>query len=226
MFYNLGDSKIKFDYYLNKPGYFLFMPHPDELSPFQVANNFKKDFNFLRIKGSAREVFFSFKNKKYFFDPNRIFIKIGIERYFKKTGQALPQEVVNLLLRFGQILIKKVEYKKTIIALHSNIGKGFNINYYKNNPEAKEMYVNIKEDPSDLIVVTEKKDYDYLKSLKYNVALQNKVSQKINDGSLSVFAKQKGIRYFNIEVKAPKYKVSKKGVAKQTQILNQIIKVL
>ncbi len=74
------------------------------------------------------------------------------------------------------------------------------MSYKKGSSEGKngaKVYRNNTTDPDDFILTTEEKIYKAVKAKKINVVLQAKNAE--DDGSLSIYARNKKISYINVE---------------------------
>jgi len=155
--------------------------------------------------GKVRNIDFSDSARQFSFDPNNMFTYEGAYIGLAKSSMprihdGLPEKVQSLgdeVLRFG-----KLDSLGVIVTLHNNYNGGFSIfSYTQGNyleTSADDVYINSAMDPDDLIFVTDRRFFDYLKKKEVNVVLQS--MQVPDDGSLSVLAMQKNIPYANIEV--------------------------
>lgn len=155
--------------------------------------------------GKVRNIDFSDSLQQFSFDPNNMFTYegayIGLARNsLPRIHDGLPEKVQSLgnkVLDFGSL-----DSLGVIVTLHNNYNGGFSIfSYTQGNyleKSADDVYINSAMDPDDLIFVTDRRFFDYLKKKEVNVVLQS--MQVPDDGSLSVFAMQNNIPYANIEV--------------------------
>lgn len=155
--------------------------------------------------GDVRNIDFSDSLKQFSFDPNNMFTDegayLGLARYsVSQVHNGLYEKVRKLgtdVLKFGT-----VDSLGVIITLHNNYNGGFSIySYTQGNyleTSAEDVYINSKMDPDDLVFVTDRRFFEYLKQKEINVVLQG--YQVPDDGSLSVYAMKNNIPYANIEV--------------------------
>ncbi len=154
--------------------------------------------------GNVRNIKFeldSFTNCE--FDPNSMFTNTGAYRSLDKHA-SVNQVAIDMVKNLGDSVfnIYAGEKPKYIITLHNNSDSNYSIkSYLKENylgTTAEDVYINPDLDPDDLVFVTDRFFFDYLKERKVNVALQSRFAP--NDGSLSIFAAMAYIPYINVEV--------------------------
>lgn len=182
--------------------------HDDENTAVEAFHNLPKEisFNLFEVSQTGngkRKLLYRINDKIFDFDPNRIFSSEGINKSF---GANYPNEFKQDLEKFGKDLIKEFNSKNTnkyIIAVHNNTdgydgeNKTASIIHYKKDKNAKDVFKAKGIDPDDYFVVTEQEDFDKLKNLNKNVALEP--DNPKDDGSLSVYCKKNKIPYINIE---------------------------
>jgi hypothetical protein len=203
---NVGDSTLIINHqYIEKDSSVLFLNiHEDEQTSIESIREFNKTkaVNFIFIEhNKTRRITFNIKNKKYSFDPNRIYTRKGrrntIEpkHIFVSKSKAITKYIANHI-------IKLIENYDVIVTLHNNTDVNYSIKSYQpgedESENTAEVYVNDTWDPDDFIYTTEKIYFDYLKKEGVNVILQKK-SGFVNDGSLSIYCGKKNIKYINIE---------------------------
>ena len=172
------------------------------------------EFSLLELNQNGdRLIRFGYNGKSYAIDPNRIFSEVGLINSLKKYNNTYPEQVQSGYSQFASDLLNKIipKSKNTyLIAVHNNNENNFSINTFKDNAEAEEVFVNPSNDIDDFFYVTLKQDYDYFKSKKYNVILQ-----EVNipdDGSLSVYCQKNNIPYINIEAQDGHLEIQKKMI--------------
>ena len=150
-----------------------------------------------------RYVSFTLDGDNYKFDPNRVYTPKGRKESLTSNGEYSAKADSIVAIIANVFLEKYINNQNLVIALHNNTdGGGLTINSFKKNGpysnDAKAVYVNKKRDEDDFFLTTDEAIYDFIKSKGYNILLQdnNKVT---DDGSLSVYAANKGITYLNIE---------------------------
>ncbi len=192
-------------YESQRKGIFLITVHADETTAATVAKQFveQNGGSYISIQHeNTRNIRFLLNNKKYVFDPNRIYTSQGRKATLKKLS-TYSKEADEKISQLAYIFLQKLNKASLIIALHNNTnGKPLSIeSYTKGGNEAantKEVYVNKEMDADDFVYTTHQPIFDYLKSKKINVVLQHN-KKAINDGSLSVYCGKKNIPYINIE---------------------------
>lgn len=193
----LGSTRVKI---LKKTGSgktFIHL-HQNEVTALAAAKLFikKEGGTLITLKHSGqRNIVFYLKKTRYEFDPNRIFTDIGIKRTLNQFGPysvAAHQEVK----KFAAQIIALLPPGK-VIAVHNN--KNYSIKeYLPQNALANDigaLHYLPETNHRNFYFVTKQADYERLKKLQFNVALQAKNAQ--DDGSLSFYLAQKD--YVNIE---------------------------
>jgi hypothetical protein len=179
--------------------------HEDEKTSITAGDTYLKETagTILSLKHTGeRLITFYLGDKKFMFDPNRIFSKFGIRTSLTKLSAYTPmaEKVVDSFAR--HILTNYVEGSKLIVTLHNNTDKNFSVSSYKKGqPEgrnAAQVFINKDMDEDDFILTTEPAIFNKLKEKNINVVLQN-TKTVIDDGSLSVYAAKKKIAYVNVE---------------------------
>ncbi len=154
--------------------------------------------------GNVRNIKFdldSFTNCE--FDPNSMFTNTGAYKSLDKHA-SVSQEAIDLVKNLGDSVFQIYAGEKPayIITLHNNTDSNYSIkSYLKENylgTTAEDVFINPESDPDDLVFVTDRFFFDYLKERNVNTALQSRFAP--NDGSLSVYAAMAYIPYINVEV--------------------------
>jgi hypothetical protein len=175
-----------------------------------------------------RLVKFTYKSKEYEFDPNRIFSKdINVLRKTLKSNEKNAdnyKEALELVNSFANFIWTELKESNFIVSLHNNknecascvrkgwfgrklIDESYNITSYvqkcdvksESNQSCEDIYINPSINNSEFFIVTQRRDFDYFLSKRYNVVLQNQ--HPVDDGSMSVFAVLNKVRYINAEAK-------------------------
>jgi hypothetical protein len=176
---------------------------------------------------TSRNVTFSMNEKKYSFDPNRIYTlndELLIKHISKLSPQPADRAVMLEVRMLAEAIWTQVKDYPLIIALHNNknqpaqikkrwfkidtlIEASYSVESYiqhcdhrsDSNQSCEEIYINPKMNNSEFFIVTEKSDFDDLITKKQTVVLQN--SDPKDDGSMSVWAAKHQKRYINAEAK-------------------------
>jgi hypothetical protein len=152
--------------------------------------------------GPSRLVSFSLSNKKYSFDPNRMFTPEGIKstlQTYSSYTDAAAAEVTKL----ASMVLEVYDFENvvTVLALHNN-GATYGANSYlpggSYENDAEKVNIAPESNPSDFYYVVEDYFYDLFAKDHYCVVLQNNATVA-NDGSLSYFAGLQGKAYVNFE---------------------------
>ena len=155
---------------------------------------------FEMMQAGNRLIKFEYNNLSYYFDPNRIFSNAGIKETLKKYNKSYPESLILKIRKFSDTLLHILPGENAgqyIIALHNNTEAGFSVKSYLNSPDATQVFVCKTQDADDFFIVTELKDFSFLKNENQNVVLQSKSA--MDDGSLSIYCGKKNIPYINIE---------------------------
>ena len=158
-------------------------------------------------------------------DPNRIFTDRGIIASIKKNNASLdPQsdtftaacERAKQLSQFILAALGRESKSSTWVAMHNNtngydddgkngIGNVSIIRYQQKLSAGAQYLIDVavgEQDEDDLFFVTSRDDFEAMKINGWNAVLQNPNvanDAEEDDGSLSVYAAMKGLRYINVE---------------------------
>ncbi|MBA2498869.1 MAG: hypothetical protein H0V30_04005 [Chitinophagaceae bacterium] len=152
---------------------------------------------------NTRLISFMLDDKKYTFDPNRMFTRPGVEASLKLNSQSTPQ-AIDIVSRFADSLLSKIpQNTEKIIALHNNdASPGLSIHSYSPGgayeKEATQVYVNFEKDPDDFFLSTTHPHFLKVVTHGYNAILQNN-KDVTDDGSLSVYMGLRNRAYINVE---------------------------
>lgn len=202
--HSLPFKLVKYSY--GKPNVNFLVIHDNEDTGVKAA------FEYIRFSGGSivdsqygdvRNLSFSYIDRNYQIDPNKIYSAYGIMEGLEYYGSTHPDVTASLNAAAEMILefyhANKPNY---IFTLHNNTDGGFGINSYLKGYElelvADSLHINFNMDPDDLILVTDAKLFSEIKKQNVNVVLQSR--DAADDGSLSLYAMQKNIPYINVEV--------------------------
>jgi len=150
-----------------------------------------------------RNISFFFGEDSIYIDPNRIYTDAGIWLQMKKNHMEdtlLFEELV--MWRDSLLSILHINERNLVIALHNNSNKNYSFCTYASGGEyefeADDIYEGKIRDMDDFYFVTDPKIFEALSTGKYHVVLQAKETVT-DDGSLSVYCAQNGVRYINVE---------------------------
>ncbi|PJD92565.1 MAG: protein tyrosine phosphatase [Legionella sp.] len=142
-----------------------------------------------------RNITFSMHHRTYEFDPNRIFTDHGIYKTLHQYGPYSKAAHTAVKRLANQILCLLPKGK--IIAVHNN--ETFSLRDYfpgqNMAKDAKRLHINKQQHYRNFFIVTQKKEFQRLKSLKFNSVLQAKTAS--DDGSLSIRMTKRN--YVNVE---------------------------
>ena len=206
-----------------------YAPHEDEnVANRYVAQQISKQggiFVVMRQSGK-RLVNLSVGKQHVKLDPNRMFTHKGRVDSIKKLNPTLApqsstfnqavQRAENLSLFVLKAMGGDKQANRTWVAIHNNTqgydndgnnGVGnISIKRYQKKLAANAQYLidvtASNHDEDDLFFITDKDDFEQMKKHKWNAVLQNPNvahDPSEDDGSLSVYAEMKNIRYLNVE---------------------------
>ncbi len=208
---------------------------------FDVEKNGRSKRRYLHIHGNettARDVLkehVKFRKGLYFFvvsdkrnvqvgdcliDPNRMFTGAGarmsLERWNKTQSPAQIDAALTLLAKDRDAFVKAVTPPKggILIAMHNN-SEGYSI---KDEIAISDKFHMPEQDsPRDFMLVTNEKDFEKISKGPFNACLQKTVQN--DDGSFSVLANSKAIRYVNIEAAMGNYEKQKAMIGFLEEVL-------
>ncbi len=150
-----------------------------------------------------RNISFQYGEDSIFIDPNRIYTDAGIWLQMEKnknTDTLLFEEIA--MWRDSLLSILKINERSLVIALHNNTNNYYSFCSYGSGGEyegeAADTFEGDIRDMDDFYFVTDPKIYKILATGRYHVVLQAHETLT-DDGSLSVYCAQLGIRYINVE---------------------------
>ncbi len=155
------------------------------------------------VHSGERNISFAFGEDSISIDPNRIYTDAGIWQQMAKNKTAdslLFYEIA--MWRDTLLSILNVNERSLVIALHNNTNKYYSLTSYTSGGEyeieADTTYEGKIRDMDDFYFVTDQKIFAILSTGRYHVVLQDNETMT-DDGSLSVYCGQLGIRYINVE---------------------------
>lgn len=194
----LGDSTVVIQQYQNGKGKAFIHLHQNETTALKAAKAVLKaeGGSLLTLKHSGkRNIVFRLHQKRYEFDPNRIFTHQGIKNTLSQYSCYTPAahaEVKKLADKITMLLPKG-----KIIAVHNNQSYSLK-NYLPGHDlasEAQKLNINSKSYHRNFYLVTKQDDYLRLKKLRFNSIWQ--VFNATDDGSLSIYLAHSD--YINVE---------------------------
>lgn len=208
--YQIGDKTVGIRIYNgHDASHLYFAPHSSETTCVQAALSVTKTHGgklVQIINGGQRNITFRVKGMQYAVDPNRIFTDVGLAASIKKLSSAYSKDAHDAVAGFVKYLLINIGGMggKTLIGLHNNTPGSYSILSYKPGGEyardVSDLSINSSLSPDDFYFTTARSIFDALKK-SYNVALQD-AKRVINDGSMSVYCAQHGVRYVNVEAQA------------------------
>ncbi|HEY6563504.1 MAG TPA: D-alanyl-D-alanine dipeptidase [Pirellulaceae bacterium] len=150
-----------------------------------------------------RHVLFQLGERRFEFDPNRVFTPRGVRATLTEFSEDDP-EARRVVEEFGQRLWKR--YRATgvlaIVSLHNNLDRGFAATSYLPGGdlgrEAADLSLRPESDPDDFFFVTDRRLFEILSQSPWAVVQQDN-QRASDDGSLSIQCAAAGIPYINVE---------------------------
>lgn len=172
--------------------------HENETTALQAARTYIKQHggSVITLKhGGERNIRFTLQKQRYEFDPNRIFTNKGIYKTLNAYGP-YSSAAHRAVKRFAHQIIHLLP-KGKIIAVHNN--DTFSLKEYLPGQnlahEARGLHHNPHAYYRNFFIVTQKQDFQRLKSQKFNSVWQAKSAE--DDGSLSIRLNKR--KYVNVE---------------------------
>lgn len=194
----LGDTQVKILKRVGQGKTFVHL-HSNEVTALHAAQLYVglKNGTLITLKHKGtRNIAFNLDGIRYEFDPNRMFTDVGIQKTLLEYGEYSThahQEIKKLATAIINVLPDE-----KIIAVHNN-NEDYSIKeYFPDCPlvnDAKAFYYQPETNYRNFYFVTQDDEFNRLKKLNFNVALQ--APNAVDDGSLSFYFSDKN--YINIE---------------------------
>jgi len=153
-------------------------------------------------------------------DPNRMFTAIGarksLERWNKDKSPAQIDAALALLAKDRNAFLKAVSPPKggILIAMHNN-SEGYSI---KDEIEISDkVHMPDEANPRDFMLATHESDFARIARGPFNAVMQKTL--RVDDGSFSVLALTRSIRYVNIETALGNYEKQQSMIGLLEQVL-------
>jgi len=153
-------------------------------------------------------------------DPNRMFTAAGarksLERFNWEKSAGQIDAALALLEKDRDSFVRAVTPPKggLSIAMHNN-SEGYSIK--DELPISDKSHVPDEANPRDFMLVTNEADYEKIAKGRFNACLQKTV--RTDDGSFSVLANSRAIRYVNIEAALGNFEKQKAMIGFLEQVL-------
>ncbi len=203
--------------------------HDDEDTSVEAAQQF------VRRRGGAvvelrhtgdRNLSFRVGDEVFVADPNRIFTPLGrtatldrlsrVDAAADRAVKSLADSIVGLVDRVSPAWV---------ITIHNNTNDNYALtSYLPGGPyvsDARAIHRNPAADPDDFYFVTDAELYLALARRNENVVLQSD-DAVTDDGSLSVYSAERGLRYVNVEAQHGKVTVQRRMISRLVSILDQL----
>ncbi len=203
--YYLGQTKVLIrTHELKGVGFIYLNLHSNETTSVEAAKKVltKGKIITLEHKEKERNVSFTLDNKKFLFDPNRIFSDLGIKNTLENLSE-YNQKVHKVVFSLSKNIIVYLKNGQIIVALHNNKADGnYSIESYLEGGEEShataDIHISKSRHKDDFFLVTNNELFQYFKKRNFNVVLQDNI-KVLEDGSLSVYCGKNNIPYINIE---------------------------
>lgn len=193
----VGNEKVEVQHIIGRGKTFIHV-HYNEQTALKAAQAIikKEGGSLITLKHSGgRNIVFYLHNKRYEFDPNRIFTDTGIKKTLSDLSQydlEAHHEVKKLADKIKQLLPKG-----KVIAVHNNTSYSLR-DYLPGHPlehDAQAIHMLSQNYYRNFYLVTKVSDFLRLKSKGYNGVLQRTTAT--DDGSLSIYLAKND--YINVE---------------------------
>ncbi|WP_196398934.1 SAM-dependent methyltransferase [Legionella saoudiensis] len=193
----VGDEKVEIKHTVGRGKTFIHVHHNEQTALKAAEAVVKKEGGSLitLVHSGGRNIVFNLHNKRYEFDPNRIFTDNGIRKTLTTLSQYSPEahrEVKKLANKIKQLLPKG-----KVVAVHNNASYSLK-DYLPGNSlqhDAQAIHMLPRNYYRNFYLVTKISDFLRLKSKGYNGVLQK--STATDDGSLSIYLAKND--YINVE---------------------------
>lgn len=194
----VGNSTVVIQQEENGKGKNFIHLHQNETTALQAARAvIRKEGGMVLtlVHSGQRNIIFYIHQRRYEFDPNRIFTEVGIKKTLTQFG-GYSKEAHGEVKRLAN-KIKSLLPKGKIIAVHNN--ESYSLKDYLPGhhlaSDAKALNFNNQQHYRNFYLVTKSKDYNRFKHLNFNSILQ--AYSAVDDGSLSVYLAHRD--YVNVE---------------------------
>lgn len=168
------------------------------------AMSLKYGGEYIEITHTGKRMFsFAYGADSVHVDPNRIYTDAGIWAQLEKNkvrDTLIFQAIA--VWRDSMLRILQLDQRELIIALHNNTNNRYSFKSYmpgeSDENEAAQLVFGRYADMDDFFFVTDPLILNQLAAGSYYIVLQNNDTMT-DDGSLSVYCAQQGIRYINVE---------------------------
>ncbi|WP_414092927.1 protein tyrosine phosphatase [Legionella sainthelensi] len=193
----VGDEKVEIKQIVGRGKTFVHLHHNEQTALKAAQAVIKNEGGSLitLVHSGGRNIVFRLNNKRYEFDPNRIFTDKGIKNTLTSLSQYSPQahQEVNKLAN----KIKQLLPQGKVVAVHNNSSYSLK-DYLPGKPlekDAQAFHMAPENYYRNFYLVTKISDFLRLKSKGYNGILQK--PSATDDGSLSVYLAKSD--YINVE---------------------------
>jgi hypothetical protein len=181
-----------------------FHPHENEHASAAVTRAVVREHGgrLLEIQSrGTRLISFTLNGAGYSFDPNRMFTDEGLRRNLAHYGRYSPaaRDAIKPLRNAVLSYLKRAG--GAIVGVDNNAVNGLNLGSYLDGAQfardALRVAANPRAQKHNFFLVQDEKLFAALERAGFNVVLQT--SEPTDDGSLSVYCRQNGWRYVNVQ---------------------------
>lgn len=193
----VGDEKVEIKHTVGRGKTFVHVHHNEQTALKAAQAVIKQEGGSLitLVHSGGRNIVFRLNNKRYEFDPNRIYTDNGI----KKTLTTLSQYSLEAHKEVKKLAdkIKQLLPKGKVVAVHNNSSYSLKDYLPGNSLESDAQVVHIlaRNYYRNFYLVTKTSDFLRLKNKGYNGVLQKNTAT--DDGSLSIYLAKND--YINVE---------------------------
>jgi len=191
----LGSHKLTIHVTRSGPGPTCVALHSNEATAIRAVAGLCGTTIILK-NGGARDVSFIMEGVRYSFDPNRIFTPLGRQKTLKPQGSVAAKKALESLAK----TITQEFSRSLIVGLHNNANGGYSILSYTSTMAkvagGNKPNIVSGEDPDNFVLTTDSRLFKKAVAAGYNAVID---SGRVDDGSLSVYAKRAGRPYLNVE---------------------------
>lgn len=193
----VGDEKVEIKHTIGRGKTFIHVHHNEQTALKAAQEVIRQEGGSLitLVHSGGRNIVFRLNNKRYEFDPNRIFTDNGIKKTLTTLSQYSPEahkEVKKLAEK-----IKRLLPRGKVVAVHNNSSYSLKDYLPGNSLEADAQAIHLlpRNYYRNFYLVTKNSDFLRLKSKGYNGVLQKHTAT--DDGSLSIYLAKND--YINVE---------------------------
>lgn len=174
------------------------------------------------IYSGGRNIEFSLNGVQHSVDPNRIFSNVGVETSLKPYNVVAGTMVRTLARAIRDTIRLRQGQPGVVVGLHNNTNEGgYSFDSYDDGKPFRAGVAKVSRgkgyDLDDFFYVTDETLYNMLVAEGFSVVLEGK--RVADDGSLSVYLRERGIAYVNVEAEHGHTKIQTKMIRRLTELI-------